>query len=315
MDKLGYLNKSCMVSLDNKREPLVSVVVITYNSSKTVIETLESIKAQTYTNIELVVSDDCSKDNTFEKCKQWITANSSRFVRSLVVSTEKNSGVAPNLNNGIKNCSGEWFKLIAGDDLFVDNAIEVFISFVVEHSGCRICLSQLDLFGGDPKIMAKMEIFLENKFAAIRNKNQKQQYMTSLRRQLLPGPGLFMQKSLWEEVGGYNERYPMAEEYPFEIRMLSVTRGFMLDKKLVKWRQRMDSLSHISNSPSNAQLFDFYRDVQRKLLLDNHLYLWVLDKDLITKQLETNKWYFKVLRCLSPLSLVRLLNKFSGCQL
>lgn len=298
-----------MVSLDNKKEPLVSVVVITYNSAKTVIETLESIKAQTYKNIELVVSDDCSKDNTFEKCKQWVTANSSRFVRSLLVSTEKNSGVAPNLNNGIKNSSGEWIKLIAGDDLFVDNAIEVFVSFVLEYNECRICLSQLELFGGDPKVMAKMEILLEDKFSAIRNKNQKQQYMTSLRRQLIPGPGLFMQKSLWEEVGGYDERFPMAEEYPFEIRVLSITRVFMLDIKLVKWRQRMDSLSHISNSPSNAQLLEFYWDVHRKLLLDNHLYLQVLDKDLITKQLETNKWYYKILRCLSPLTLGRLLKR------
>ena len=49
-----------MVPLDNKREPLVSVVVVTYNSSLTVIATLESIKAQTYKSIELIVSDDCS---------------------------------------------------------------------------------------------------------------------------------------------------------------------------------------------------------------------------------------------------------------
>ena len=46
--------------------PLVSIVVATYNSAKTVIETLESIKAQTYDNIELIVSDDCSQDNTID---------------------------------------------------------------------------------------------------------------------------------------------------------------------------------------------------------------------------------------------------------
>lgn len=289
--------------------PLVSVCVITYNSEKTVIETLESIKAQTYKEIELVVSDDCSTDNTLEECKQWVAANSSRFVRALVVTTEKNSGVAPNLNNGIKYCSGEWLKHISGDDLLVDIAIEVFMSYVKEHPECRICLSQLELFGGDPKVMAKQEMFLESKFSLIRNKSQKQQYMTSLQRQLIPGPGKFMQKSLWEEVGGYDEKYPMAEEYPFEIRVLSVTKIFMLDTKLVRWRQRRDSLSHITNSPSNAQLLVFYWDVRRKLLLDNHLYLRVLDQDIITKQLETHKWYYKVLRCFSPLTIGRLLKK------
>lgn len=292
------------------KSPLVSVCVITYNSENTVIETLESIKAQTYKEIELVISDDCSTDHTLEVCKQWVADNSSRFVRTLVVTTENNSGVAPNLNNGIKICSGEWLKHISGDDLLVDSAIEEFVSFVEDHSECRICLSQLELFGGDPKVMAKQEIFLESKYSAIRNKDQKQQYMTSLCRQLIPGPGKFFQKSLWEEIGGYDERYPMAEEYPFEIRVLSVTKVFMLEKKLVKWRQRMDSLSHITNSPSNAQVLDFYWDVRRKLLLDNHLYLRVLDQDIITKQLETHKWYYKVLRCLSPLTIGRLLKKY-----
>ena len=43
--------------------PLVSVIVISYNSSETVLETLESVKKQTYQNIELIVSDDCSTDN------------------------------------------------------------------------------------------------------------------------------------------------------------------------------------------------------------------------------------------------------------
>ena len=56
-------------------EPLVSICVITYNSSKTVVETLESIKNQSYSNIELVVSDDCSPDNTVELVQQWLEKN------------------------------------------------------------------------------------------------------------------------------------------------------------------------------------------------------------------------------------------------
>ena len=52
--------------------PVVSVVIITYNSSNTIIETLESIKSQTYNNIELVISDDNSSDNTLSVCYEWI---------------------------------------------------------------------------------------------------------------------------------------------------------------------------------------------------------------------------------------------------
>jgi len=50
--------------VQNNSLPLVSIVVVTYNSSSTILETLDSIKAQTYRNIELIVSDDHSTDNT-----------------------------------------------------------------------------------------------------------------------------------------------------------------------------------------------------------------------------------------------------------
>ena len=60
---------------DAKPEQLVSVVVITYNSSQTVVETLDSIKTQTYQNIELIVSDDCSSDNTVEVVQNGIDEN------------------------------------------------------------------------------------------------------------------------------------------------------------------------------------------------------------------------------------------------
>ena len=51
---------------------LVSISVITYNSSKYILDTLDSVKAQTYPNLELVISDDCSTDNTIDLCKDWV---------------------------------------------------------------------------------------------------------------------------------------------------------------------------------------------------------------------------------------------------
>src|SRR5450759_2313112 len=98
-------------------QPLVSIIVVTYNSSKYVLETLESAKAQTYQNIELVVSDDCSTDDTVEICRKWIEENNDRFVRTTLVTSPENKGIPANCNRGIKASKGEWIKLIAGDDL------------------------------------------------------------------------------------------------------------------------------------------------------------------------------------------------------
>ena len=62
--------------------PLVSIVVITYNSSKYVLDTLQSVYNQTYKNLELIISDDCSSDNTVAIVEKWLIDNGNRFVES-----------------------------------------------------------------------------------------------------------------------------------------------------------------------------------------------------------------------------------------
>lgn len=111
--------------------PLVSIVVITYNSAEYVLETLESAKAQTYQNIELIVSDDCSADNTVETCSRWIEHNKARFVRTKLITIEKNSGIPANCNRGVKAARGEWVKGIAGDDLISEDFVSKCLDGVI----------------------------------------------------------------------------------------------------------------------------------------------------------------------------------------
>ena len=87
--------------------PLVSVVVITYNSSKYILECLDSIYNQTYQKIELIISDDCSKDNTVEICRDWLAVNDDRFLGTNLVLSEINTGVSANCNRGVHVSHGE----------------------------------------------------------------------------------------------------------------------------------------------------------------------------------------------------------------
>ena len=81
--------------------PLVSVVIVTYNSSRFVKETLESVYEQTYQKIELIVTDDCSIDNTNDVVRNWIQNHSDRFVRCVHVIAPHNSGIGKNCNRGL----------------------------------------------------------------------------------------------------------------------------------------------------------------------------------------------------------------------
>lgn len=136
--------------------PLVSIAVIAYNSSKTIVETLESIKAQTYPNIELIISDDCSKDNTVAICRDWIEKNKSRFVRTEIVMPGHNMGVSANYNRAERVSHGEWCKPIAGDDVLLPEYVQIFMDYIKEHPQASILFSDAICFGGREEQMKRV---------------------------------------------------------------------------------------------------------------------------------------------------------------
>jgi glycosyltransferase involved in cell wall biosynthesis len=110
-------------NLETGQDPLVSVLVPSYNHEKYVIECLESIRGLNYRRLELILSDDCSPDSTFELAEQWEKANVDRFERTLVVQQEKNLGIVRNLQFLFDSAQGDYLAYIASDDAFVASAI------------------------------------------------------------------------------------------------------------------------------------------------------------------------------------------------
>jgi alpha-1,3-rhamnosyltransferase len=77
----------------------------------------------------LIISDDCSTDNTVEICKNWLEENKERFKHTELITVKKNTRIAPNLNRGIKQSNGIWIKSIGGDDALEDNIIEKYLEY------------------------------------------------------------------------------------------------------------------------------------------------------------------------------------------
>ena len=145
-------------------KPIVTIGVLTYNSSKYIIETLESIKAQTYPNLILQISDDCSTDNTIELCEKWIKENKDRFVKNKIIVPEHNTGVSGNANRNWDACETEWFKEIAGDDLLIPNCIEEFMNYVDIHPDAVFVFSKVDCFGTSRENLNRVNDFFDYSF-------------------------------------------------------------------------------------------------------------------------------------------------------
>lgn len=201
----------------NATDPLVSIVVVTYNASKYVLETLESAKAQTYMNIELIISDDSSKDDTVEICRNWVEENKSRFVRVQLITSEINTGIPGNCNRGYRAAEGAWIKGIGGDDILMNRCIELNMGHVEE--GCKVLFSNMQTFiveNGERKLLNILPKNDDLKFFEL---NAHDQYSFFLDKSFLIAPTGFIERDVFIKVGGFDERFICFEDLPFYLAL------------------------------------------------------------------------------------------------
>ena len=243
-------------------QPLVSVPVITYNSAKFVLETLESIKAQTYQNIELIISDDCSTDNTVELCQQWVEQNKNRFVRTQIITSEVNTGVSANGNRGRDACQGEWIKGIAGDDLLMPNCIADCVEYVQQHPNVIYLFGRIEAFGACEETNMRFTNNVDYSFFDLDVDGQLKYLVFN--DNCIKAPACFYNRYKVVELGIRNdERIPLLEDWPKWINI--VEKGIPLkfiDKVLVLYRIHNDSLSTSYRASAkfieSNYLFDLY---------------------------------------------------------
>lgn len=196
-------------------EKLISVGVITYNSEKYILDALESIYNQTYKNIELVISDDGSKDSTINLCVAWIKEKEKRFSKVKLIKSEKNTGTSANMNRLFEACSGTWVKAFAGDDQLLPNTIENFAKYVDDHSDDDIVFSKV-LCENDNKEKQEWAFAEPNKF--FKTMTKREIYFALLENNFLPAPSVFINKAFWRKNGKFEEGIPLIEDWPFWIK-------------------------------------------------------------------------------------------------
>ncbi|MCT4706780.1 glycosyltransferase [Enterobacteriaceae bacterium H16N7] len=108
---------------------LVSIIMPTFNSAKTVSESISSILNQTYTNWELLVTDDCSTDDTLEIIKNFAASDK----RIKFFKNDINSGAGVSRNNSISQAEGRFIAFLDSDDMWQHTKLEEQVSFMLEN--------------------------------------------------------------------------------------------------------------------------------------------------------------------------------------
>ena len=106
-------------------DDLVSIIMPSYNTDKFIIETIKSVLAQTYTEWELLIVDDCSTDKTDEIVRSFLSDKRIKYFKN-----EKNSGAAASRNKALREAKGKWIAFLDSDDLWMPEKLEKQIRFM-----------------------------------------------------------------------------------------------------------------------------------------------------------------------------------------
>lgn len=227
--------------------PLVTIIVITYKSADYVIDTLESISQQTYKNIELIISDDRSPDNTLEICESWIEKHKNRFSNTIVTKTDRNGGICYNYNNGLKMATGKWIKYIAGDDELMPDCISSFVERA-STSDDKIFISGTIPFNEDgdlPPRYPNRSIFEGDAY-------QQESRLLKVGT-VIEGPTLFLETDTLRKLNGFDENYPFIEDYPLYMKYLANGHRInLIEMPLIHYREHFDSVSRSDDRFSDS---------------------------------------------------------------
>ena len=234
---------------------LVSVVVLSYNSSSTIIETLDSVKKQTYSNIELIITDDGSSDTSIDICKEWLHLNGKFFSQYNLVTVKANTGLPANCNRALYASKGEWIKFIAADDTLKKECIEININFISQNSEVEILQTNADMY---------IDVFEEanykstlpvnfKEFFDIKEGNKQYAFLKNVGYALCT-PAMFIKTSIIKKVGGFDERFRLMEDLPLWLNLTKTgVRFYHHPVSTVNYRSHDKSVTRDGKKYMNAR--------------------------------------------------------------
>jgi glycosyltransferase involved in cell wall biosynthesis len=195
--------------------PITSVIIPTYNRWPLVAEAVDSVLAQSFQGIEIIVVDDGSTDGT--------TNRLAKFDGRLRLFTTTRRGVAAARNFGVSQAQGCYVAFLDSDDLWLPGKLETQIAFLDRHPEIQIC--QTD------EIWVRNGVRVNPK--AMHRKPSGDIFVRSLDLCLISPSAVMMTRELFQRIGGFDESFPVCEDYDLWLRVTSVYSVPLIPEALV----------------------------------------------------------------------------------
>jgi glycosyltransferase involved in cell wall biosynthesis len=182
----------------------ISLITPTYNSASTIARTIQSVLAQNYPDLEYIVFDGASTDNTKKIVNDYLDRLNIKFI------SEPDNGIYDAMNKGIKIATGDIIGILNSDDFYDNNNVLSNVAKAFEDAAVDVVYGDIRYFGEDINKVTRYWRAGEYTDAKFNN------------GWMIPHPALFVRKSIYDKCGLYNTDLKLAADYEFILRLLKI---------------------------------------------------------------------------------------------
>lgn len=207
---------------------LVSVIIPTFNRSQFLLRAIHSVLNQTYKNIELLVVDDGSTDETHKLLTPLIENKSLHYIK------KNNGGVSSARNAGVFSAKGKWIAFLDSDDEWLTEKLEEQLSFLKYNSHLSIVYTD--------------EIWMRNGVRVNQKNGHRKSggdiFLKCIQQCLIAPSSVLINKKLFVDMQGFNEEFVVCEDYDLWLKISSLHEiGFIAKPLIIKYGGHDDQLS------------------------------------------------------------------------
>lgn len=224
--------------------PLISVIVPSYNHEKYIGHTIESILGQTFQDFEIIIADDCSKDQTVKEIKKFGDSRIKLF------QFEKNQGGSVVVNHCIRFSKGKYIAILCSDDVFLPAKLEKQLAVLETEPEISAVFSLVQIIDEDGNEFqgthTSSEIFKQPN-------RTRYEWLNHFfyKRNCLCHPSVLIRKECYQSIGNYNESYAQLPDFDFWIRLCRKYEIHILQESMVKFRIRNNEANASGFNPQN----------------------------------------------------------------
>jgi glycosyltransferase involved in cell wall biosynthesis len=274
--------------MDN--EPLVSVVLTTYNAKDYLLESISSVLSQTYKKIQFIIVDDCSNDNSFEYIKSSFNDDRMEAYR-----LDKNHGISGATNYGIKKVKGDYLAIIDSDDIWKPTKLQKQIEYLNIHPEKAACFTWVDIIDENSRIDNDKGSSYQTLFNAHTDTREEWLRYFFFNGNRLNNPSSIVSVQAMRIIGEHNIALVQSQDFDWWIRFTKKFSFGIIEEPLVKYRRFFDSTKHnnISNGSEipSTRFYNEYMFIRYHFFddMDNQLFIDAFEQDFVCRESRTDK--------------------------